>query len=301
MENIEKLNDRELERQLSLSRRTAKLTKVLAIISAIVMLFSFEFKAWVFAILMGIVAIVSSVLFVKSSNKAKELLSNNVIDGILSEVFNEYEYKAKESFSNELLRESGLGGNWDYASGSHLVIAKYKGYAVKFSNVTLSEEVEHTNDEGNLSSSSKTKFKGPWLVIEFERNFPAKLRLRENFERKGISKKIFGERILNKSDIETENEEFNKRFRIQTEDPNSAYSILTSHFMECIIKTDDTAKTGTDFCFFENRVHIACNTGKYLFELKKKESHNLDVIRTKIRAELAYITSIADVLLENEY
>jgi hypothetical protein len=167
--------------------------------------------------------------------------------------------------------------------------------------VELSEETTHTTDNGNSNSTSKTKFKGQWIVLELKREVPAKLRLRENFERKGLSKKIFGERILNKSDIETENEEFNNRFRIQTEDPNSAFYMLTPYFTELIIKTDDTAKTITEFCFFENRVHISCNTGKYLFDLKQQNSNNLNVIRTKIRNELAYILSIADILLEDEY
>lgn len=67
------------------------------------------------------------------------------------------------------------------------------------------------------------------------------------------------------------------------------------------MSADDAADTRTYLSFVENRVHIACYTGKDSFELQKNDGANLDAIRARMKSELRYITSIADELLKNEY
>ena len=67
------------------------------------------------------------------------------------------------------------------------------------------------------------------------------------------------------------------------------------------MSADDAANTRTYLSFVENRVHIACYTGKDSFELQKNDGANLDAVRSRMKSELRYITSIADELLKNEY
>jgi len=297
-----RLSDAELAGQLTALQRKAKIMKILAVVCAVVLLIGFKLSAWVIGILAFIAAAVFAVMSAGASSKAKEFLANNITRDIISEVFNECIYTAAKCLPDELLRESELIANWDIATGSDLVTGRYKGHSIRFSDIELSEEVEREDDDGNTSTAYETKFKGQWMVLELGREVPAKLRLRENLERGSkISKKLLGERIMNKSDVETENEAFNKRFQILTEDSHSAFYILTPHFMEFIMKADDIAKTDTYLCFIENRVHIACYTNKDSFELKKKDGANIDVLRARMKSELSYITSIVDELLRNEY
>lgn len=296
-----RISDAELSSQLTALHKKANTLKILALVCVIGV-----FVLWIVHPLLGasafIPAAVFAVLSAKAGSKTKNLLANNITRDILSQVFEKCIYSAEHCLPDELLREAALIPKWDMATGSDLISAKYKGHTINFSDIELSEEIEREDSDGNTSTSYETKFKGQWMILELEREVPAKLRLRENLERSGkLSKKLFGERYKDKSDVQTENAEFNKRFQILTEDPHSAFYILTPHFMEFILSADDAANTRTYLCFFENRVHIACYTGKDSFELRKNDGANLDQLRARMKMELRYITSIADELLKNEY
>lgn len=296
-----RLSDAELGAQLTALHKKANTMKILAGVCVVAV-----FVLWIVHPLLGASAFIPAAVFAIMSaiagSKAKNLLANNITRDVFSQVFDECIYSAGHCLPDELLREAALIPNWDMATGSDLISAKYKGHTVNFSDIELSEEVERENSDGDTSTSYETKFKGQWMIFELGRELPAKLRLREKLERSGtISKKILGERYNDKSDVQTENAEFNKRFQILTEDPHSAFYILTPHFMEFILSADDAANTRTYLCFFENRVHIACYTGKNSFELRKNDGANIDQLRARMKMELSYITSIADELLKNEY
>jgi hypothetical protein len=297
-----RLSDQELASQITALQRKSKLTKVLAVLFTICALVSFQIGVWVVGVLALIGVCVFAILSVVESGKAKNLLADNITRDILSGVFDNCDYAPARRIPDESLREAALVADWDIATGSDFISAKYKGRRVTFSDIELSEEVETENDEGNSSTTYVTKFKGQWMILELGHAVPAPLRLRENLERSNkLSKKIFGDRYKNKSDVETENAEFNKRFQILTEDEHSAFYILTPHFMEFIMQADAAANTETNLCFIENRVHIALHTGKDSFELKKNDGKNIDALRERMKSDLSYITSIVDELLKNEY
>lgn len=297
-----RLSDAELAGKLHALNSRAKVTKTLALICAVTVVLMFVFGSWPIAIVAIIGALVFGVLHGGASSTAKTLLANNITRDIISEVFDESIYAANQRLPDELILEANVIYNWDRASGSDLVTAKYKGHNISFSDVELEEKVETEDDEGNTSTSYVTKFKGQWLVCELDRDVPSKLRLRENVERTGkVGKKFFGERYEKKSDVQTENQAFNTRFQILTNDPHGAFYILTPHFMEFILKADDAANAQTYLSFVENRVHILSYTGKDSFELQKNDGVNLDQIRARMRGELRYITSILDELLKNKY
>jgi hypothetical protein len=304
MENTEnsRISDQELASQISAYQRKAALTKGLAVLFAVCLLICFWIGIWPVGILALIAACVFAFMSAAASGKAKNLLADNITRGILSEVFEDCEYSPAHYLSEEFLREAGLVSDWDIAAGSDLVSGKYKGRSVQFSDIELSEEIEQEDEEGHTNTTYETRFKGQWMVLALERAVPAPLRLRENIERSGkISKKIFGELRKNKSDVETENVEFNNRFQILTEDAHNAFYILTPHFMEFIMQADAAANTQTNLCFIENRVHIALHTGKDSFELKNNDGKNIDALRTRMKSDLTYMTSIADELLKNKY
>jgi hypothetical protein len=295
-------SDQELASQISSLQRRATLTKVLAVLLAICLIICFQTGVWPVGILALIAACACAFMSAIASGKAKTLLADNITRDVLSGVFDDCTYDHAHHLPNQSLREAALVDNWDIASGSDLISGKYKGHSVQFSDVELSEEIEQEDDEGHTNTTYETKFKGQWMILELERAVPAPLRLRENMERSSkLSKKIFGERHKSKSDVETENVEFNKRFQILTEDAHNAFYILTPHFMEFIMKADAAANTVTNLCFIENRVHIALHTGMFSFEIKKNDGNNIDALRARMKSDLSYLTSIVDELLKNKY
>lgn len=298
----QRLSETELASRLTSLNQKANKEKVICITCFVIMVIAIMFES----LLLGIPSVIATLVFgfkqASTSHEAKVLLANNITRDIMSEVFDESIYAAGYRLPDKTLREAKVIFNWDTATGSDLVQAKYKGHNISFSDVELSEKVESEDNNGNTTTSYITKFKGQWLVCDLDREVPARLRLCENAERSGkVGKKLLGERIEVKGDVRTENEEFNKRFRILTDDDHSAFYILTPHFMEFIINADNSANARTYLSFLENRVHILSDTGKDSFELQKNDGVNLEQIRRRMRSELKYITSILDELLRNEY
>lgn len=234
-----RMSEEELSSKLQSHTGKAKLTKTISLACVVGMFVLW----WAVHPIAGVVsAIAAFVLFAissKESNKAKTLLANNITRDIVSQIFDECIYASNHRLPNSLLREADLITSWDDAMGSDLVSGRYKGHAINFSDITLTEEVEQTDAEGNTTTTNVTKFRGQWLILELGREVPAKLRLRENAERTGkFSKAILGDRKILKGDVQVESEEFNKRFQILTEDAHSAFYILTPHFIEFILKAD---------------------------------------------------------------
>ena len=298
----QRLSDSELAEKLASLNKKAGITKKLAIGGACAVAAATAFESFTLGMAGFIAACVFGIMYASLFVSAKTLLANNITRDIMAEVFDECIYTALGRLPDETLCEAGVIWGWDTASGSDLVTAKYKGHTVNFSDIELCEKVESEDDHGNTKTQYALRFKGQWLVCELGREVPAKLRLRENIERTGkLSRKLFGGRIESKDDVKTENEAFNKRFQILTEDPHSAFYILTPHFMEFIMNADDAADTRTYLSFLENRVHILAYNRKDSFELKKGDGANLEQIRQRMRGDLNYITSILDELLRNEY
>lgn len=274
------------------------------VLSGLAMLISFG-TGWVF---LGIPLLLVFLYFLMvafgKDGAIKTLVSHNITRDIIAETFDDASYYPKSHISLEKIKEASLIYNWNEESGSDLVEGTYKGHAIEFSDVHLEDVQETTDSDGNTSKTYVTRFKGQWLICELDKDVQSSLRLREKYERKGkVSKKLFGERQKIKSDMQTENERFNERFQIITQNLHNAFYILTPHFMEFILKADDMADAQTYLCFIENRVHILSYTNQNSLEVGKIKSNGIsyDVIRNRMRGELKYITSILDELLKNEY
>ena len=103
-----------------------------------------------------------------------------------------------------------------------------------------------------------------------------------------------------KSDVETENEEFNKKYQILTKDAHTAFYILTPHFMEYILKADLMAEGQTYICFDSYHVYVAINNGRDMFEMKHK-NESVEELKGRIEKEIDYLTGVVDELMENKY
>ena len=134
------------------------------------------------------------------------------------------------------------------------------------------------------------------MVCDFGKELSASVRL---IERKGGTR-FNRKRDGGKSDIETENIEFNKKFRITTADGHTAFYLLTPHFMERVMAVNKMAKASSLFCFQDGKVHIALYSGRDSFELNGVKLNNMDNVHQKFRGELKYLTDIVDELLLNK-
>lgn len=281
------MNDDELQAFLNKYKRRKHIAIAVIVIGALIALFGFVTMFLVLA-LPGIIAIlVGIVLVLKASNKMKSGASQNIVRGVLESVFDDVYYDPFGRISDELIKCTDLGlPHFEEIRGSDYVRGKYKGLNIEMSDVKLIE-VTRTHTNNGYQETRTTVFEGPWLICDFGKELSADLLL---VERSGLGKK------LSRGGIKTESEEFNKNFRITSDNEHDAFYILTPHMMEYILEMDKKGGGKTHMRFNRyGRVHVAINTGKDSFELK---GSNVDVaqLRARFESELRYLTDLIDEL-----
>jgi len=247
----------------------------------------------------AVALVMALVLFLMSHKKVsvlKNLMGSAVTLPILREVFEVTSYNPNGHISVNDVNDAGLIDDWNRIDGSDFIEGTYKGISIKYSDLHLERVEEYRDDDGQKKKRSITVFKGQWLVCDFGKELAATLRL---FERKSGTK-WNSTHDVTKSSVETENIEFNKKFRILTSDGHTAFYLLTPHFMERLMAADETANASSFFCFKEGKVHIALYSGRDSFELKGVKANDMEEVRRKFRGDLKYMTDIMDVLLLND-
>ena len=232
----------------------------------------------------------------KRSVKLKVTLGNALTLPVIKEIFEVKDYRPLGHISREIIGSAGLIDRWETISGSDYIEGSYNGVSILYSDLLLQHTETETNSDGEEEERTVTDFKGQWLVCDFNKELAATIRL---IERKGGTK-WQRKYDVSKSDIETENIAFNKKFRIVTGDGHTAFYLLTPHFMEQLVAADEAADSSTLFCFKDGKVHIALYNGRDSFELKGVKLDSVDSVRQKFRRELKYMTDIMDELLRND-
>jgi hypothetical protein len=238
---------------------------------------------------LGFLPIVASIVFyaraLKYEGQLKEFVSDNIIKGVLSDTFQLSVYEPLERIEEPVIKDVKLIENWNRAGGSDLIEGYYRGVKFTFSDLHL-EFVS-----GGKNKGRKTRFKGQWLILELAKELPHAVQLIEDGKAK--------------SDIETENIEFNRKFQIKTTDPHTAFYLLTPHFMEHILSADRRANARTYMSFGGDckQAHIALHSGRDLFEAvdaKRLSVQNVEMMRNQMQWDAKYITGIIDELLLNQ-
>lgn len=309
----------ELEQRIGALKKKRNLKLILAAVClaiAVASLFELVFLVFIPA---GISALILAFMGLSDGRKLKQMAKSHIVEEALAEVLEGCVYNPGGRIDGASVRDAGLIDEWDedrdsfdtemrfdYTGNDHIT-GKYQGCEIELCDAKVTKVTKRTeeDDDGKETEreDSSTVFRGLWMICKLEKPLPATVRVRERAERTPFSplKKIAGERVRAKSDVETENQTFNEQFQILTNDPHSAFYVLTPHFMEHILSADKKAAGRTMLCFSGSRVHIAVHTGKDSFEIKKSsDSADLPALKQRIQGEVQYITGILDELFRNE-
>jgi len=290
------MDDYQLERRIAELRPLIKKNNIIGgvwfVIGVIVTVFAatkIGAHGMFFFFLFGVAGAAFSVRANMFRNQLKCIISNNIVRGVLADKFELSVYSPADHICSDEIKETGLFPNWNFISGSDLVKGTYKGVPFSFSDVHLIRE-----SGSGKNRSRTTVFKGQWLIIGMRKEIPRTVQLRE---RTGSGKKA-------KSDIETENIEFNRRYHITAGDPHTAFYVLTPHFMEYILKADKRAQANTYIHIGGRHIHAALHNGRDLFEPGGKQlfaAENVMTLRMQMGWDANYIKGIIDEFLHNEY
>jgi hypothetical protein len=246
----------------------------------------------------SIVVIVSFILIFTGNGykkKLKKFIGEHVIKSILGEFFEVESYDTASRIPEEIIKGTGLIGGWDHSRGSDHLIGSYKSRKIELSDITLYYEERTTDSDGDTHEREVIVFAGQWLICDFGKELPAKLRIRENLG------KLTGGYSKDGDDLDTENVAFNERYQVLADDPHTAFYVLTPHFMERILALDEKAHGRLHLCFEGSRVHIAVGGGDLLeVSTKSADYKNLDDLRSRFRGDIHYLTDLLDILFPEE-
>ena len=289
MEEKRTMTNEQLEAQLKSLRGKVRLTKVLTYGCGAAMVLMFLVGMIPLAVILLVAALISACLLSNNTSALKKLLGDQVVSGVLSEVFDNVDY---DPFGR--IQSIGSEGmvfpfSVEKMQGSDHIKATYKGLQVELSDIEL-YHVEDVYDSENdrWEEREQKAFQGQWLICDFGKELSGEVRLSANPQKL---------RKQHKNDsVEMENEAFNKRFLVTAGDAQEAYYVLTPHMMEYILAMADKSGGEVYMAFLRGgKLNIAVQTGRDFFELGSSEA-NIDKLRQKFLGELKWFTDIIDTL-----
>lgn len=284
-----KITDDQLEAKLGSLRAKETIMKVLTFCAFVLTFISGVVTGNVLVFLLFLVImLVLGCFWIKRNNEIKEFLSDNVINGVLDEVFGDtVEYKPFEK-----LNPGGVVVPFHYikSEGENQIKGVYNGVRFELGDIRLIDEEEYTNDDGDYTNKV-TRLKGQWLICDLD-NAPACDVYVSEIER--------NDRRIMTSDVKIADDKFSERFCVRSDDPQEAYKILTPQMMACISAAADKCEGTVYLSFLNNgKMNVAMKNEHELFELQKGKI-DVDALHKKFRAELIRFAEIIDILCVRE-
>ena len=279
------LKKEQLEDEIDSARRKDTISNLLISCAGVVLIPMFVLKIYPLAILAVVLLLLGASLYSNSQNRAKNLISDNVIGGVLKEVLGEdVEYNPSGRMQPTAME---FPFSYDCSDGSDHIKAVYNGVSVELGDVVLMTETEYEAENGERATQRDTVFRGQWLSWNLGRELTGRVYVSE------WTKK---DRRKMKSNVTTGNAQFDKRFCVKADHPDEAYYILTPNRMENIISMADKSGGTVYLSFLEDgQMNIAIQTGRDSFE-PGNSNVNVEELRRKFLDELHWYTDILDML-----
>lgn len=291
MEEKQNMSNEQLEAALISQRSSITLFKILTYGFAVAAMALFAFGLIPLAIPVLVLTFVFGYQMSKRTQTVKKLLSENIVSGVLNEVFENVEYNAFERIPSAQVKDAGMVFPFEYDSvrGSDYIKGVYKGLNVELSDVELYHVVSHYDEEMQQWKDDEQKvFMGQWLICDFGKQLSGEVHLSANAKALRRQRK--------NDSVEMENTAFNDRFLVTAQDAQEAYYLLTPHMMEYILSAAGKAGGEVYMAFLRGgRLHIAVKTDRDFFEFGRSEA-NVERLRQKFLGELHWFTDIIDAL-----
>jgi len=225
-------------------------------------------------------------LWWESGKRIRAVVADTLLPELLSEKFTHVTCDAKRGINKRVISSVKLVDLARFTGVNHF-LGLHKGRKVEFADYDFSYSTQY--------GPTRTFFKGPWMILDFGKQIPGRLRIRN---RNGSSVSSSN----TKSNIESPNSEFNRRFQILADDLSSAIYILTPQFMDQILRASAAANGQLLLCFEGSRVHVAINTGRETFAVTGEEWEmiSLDKLRDNFRQGIRHLTKIIDIICEGD-
>ena len=210
----------------------------------------------------------------------KKLVARAVLESALDNV----DYRPNERFDDDTIRASGLfGGGRLVYGGEDYIIAEYRGRRFTQSDISVSEEYEARDSDGDTVTRQRAIFHGRLMMFDYDALSSSPVFVRD--------KRIF----KGPGTLETELYAFNERFLVVAEDAVAALRILRPQVLEGIILAVDRIDHPVSLSFLRGKVFVAVH-GLDSFEADTIGNANLTEQRRRVIGETQAILDMVENL-----
>lgn len=235
----------------------------------------------------------------KPSEKYKLAFKEVYVLKALKQFFTKLRYEPLNGIPKNIIYNTGMIKMGHRYSSNDLVIAMYKNIKIIQSDVHIEERRERRNSKGNRETYWVTLFKGKWMIFDFNKNFKANIQVKQKGFNNSKITNWWNEEKFRK--VEMEDEEFNKKFKIYTQDEHDAFYVLTPSLMEKIKNLTKQINGKIMLCFIDNKLHVALQNGEDSFEPNIFKEINEQNIIENLTKDIKVVTSFVDKLdLDND-
>ena len=221
----------------------------------------------------------------RSKNRADRQTFNTIVPGVTSAVFENVQIDPAAHILNAGDTNIPVPDH-DDCSGSGYIRGTYQGLDTELCTIRMTSSSEFLREENDMwEKNTQEVYAGQWLLCCLGREFPTWLTV---WPRGKLDK------LFSSSTIKTENEEFNKRFNLSSDNAQEALRILNPSRMERILQLADTAFGKVAFNLNKDgRLYVAVHSGQGFFD-PGKGRETPEQLRRRFARELQWFTDMID-------
>ena len=284
-EQKNKLTDRQLAGEMRKGRRGGAGGKLLIGLGAIVVLIGIIMNGSIPVVIVGVlIAGLGEWLKSKSKGAADRQVYDTIVPDVVNAVFDNVQMEPSSHLLD--VKDTNIPlPDHTYCSGSGYVRGTYQGLTAELCTVTLTDAKEFQREETGLwEKNEQVVYTGQWMLCQLGREFPMWLTIWP----RGRLDKLFNSRT-----IKTENEEFNKKFNLSSDDEQAALRILNHSRMERLMKLAETSGKFAVNLNTDGRLYIAAHCDRDFFD-PGKGREKPDALRQRYTRELKWFTEVID-------
>lgn len=236
------------------------------------------------------IAIYNGAVIHKQSKAYKQYYKETIIQKELEQVFTDVKTDFSYGFNEDDVESYGIVKLYDRFFSDDLVEGSYKNCRFRRSDILIQD----VRSNGK-STTIITTFQGPWMIFEFPKQFSKYTVIKEKeFLDNGKPSGWLGP-YSDAEKIKFEDERFNEEFVVYSTEGQEAFYLLTPHFMEALLKTQQKIEGRLYFGFVNNQFHVAIDNHENAFEASLWSSvTEQDGLRVK--REINMITGLIELL-----
>ena len=175
-----------------------------------------------------------------------------------AEFFGSFMYQYEGKIDGMILRQSELFGQYNQSNGDDAFVGVFDGVRI----CVAEEKLKLQKKDFRNFDMSKNVFQGVCILFEMNKNFKGRTVVLKDMKLLNVFNRIKGLQNIKLEDIR-----FEKYFEVYSDDQIEARYLLTTGFMERMLKLRDLYDgKSIQFCFNRNTLLLAIPTKQNMFE-----------------------------------